>query len=143
MEGYTFKSSDEDIAYISRDGMITRKKQGETTIIAKKSGSRKKYKLIVKANGNKPVIRVCTDEVSIGQPEAVVRDGVNSAAFTIQNRSENGVVKKGNLVSCVKYYVKILRKSRQKKRKIQMCQGRKQKGAFFPGKMKSLIQKII
>lgn len=133
MEGYTFKSSDEDIAYISRDGMITGKKQGETTIIAKKSGSRKKYKLIVKANGNKPVIKVCTDEVSIGQPEAVVRDGVNSAAFTVQNRSENGVVKKGKFSFLCKVLCKDTAKEPPEEKEDTNVPGQETERGVFSG----------
>lgn len=93
-EQYVFKSSNPQIAYVSEDGIITGKKTGSATITVTGDGQKQKFYVAVKANGNKPAIKVCLDEISVGIPEMVMQDGVNAIAFTVQNHSESGVAKK-------------------------------------------------
>lgn len=92
--GYSFKSSDEQVAYVSRDGIVTGKKQGKVIITAVKSGKKQKYSLTVKANGRKPAVKVCFDELIVETPKVVNRNGVNIIAFAIKNNSQKGTVKK-------------------------------------------------
>lgn len=93
-EQYVFKSSNPQTAYVSADGVITGKKPGRVTVTATGGGRKQKFQVTVKANGNKPAIRVCLDEISVGIPEMVMGDGGNAIAFTVENHSENGVAKK-------------------------------------------------
>lgn len=93
-EQYAFKSSNPQIAYVSEDGIITGKKPGNVTVTATGDGRKQRFHVTVKANGNKPEIKVCLDEISVGIPEMVMRDGVNAISFTVENHSESSVAKK-------------------------------------------------
>lgn len=97
VEKYSFRSSDSEIAYVSDDGRITGKKQGDVVITATEieSGQKKKFDVTVEKNGNKPVIKVCPDEVFVETPVVVERNGENVIALTVRNNSPDRVVKKG------------------------------------------------
>ncbi len=59
----TYKSSDENIAYVSKTGRVTGKKLGTSTITIKKDGKTTKKNVTVIARGKKTDISVCVDEI--------------------------------------------------------------------------------
>ncbi len=94
LEGYTFKSSDEQIAYISSSGVVTAKQQGEVIITAVKEGKKLDFPITVMADGKKPALKVCRDELFIKKPFVSSKDGKNVMIFIVKNQSTKGSVKK-------------------------------------------------
>lgn len=65
-KGVSFKSSDTTIAYINKVGIVIGKKAGKVVIsVTKKGYTKKKFEVTVVANGKKPSILVCPDEVEL------------------------------------------------------------------------------
>lgn len=94
LQGYSFESSNEQTAYVSDGGVVTGKRAGEVTVTAVKDGKEWQFPLTVKADGKKPAIRVCRDELLIGKPFVSNLDGKSAIAFMVTNQSKKGTVKK-------------------------------------------------
>ncbi len=65
-ENATYKSSNEEVACVNADGLVTGKKRGKTTIRIKSGGEVRKCKVTVVANGKKKKgVGVCTGEIAL------------------------------------------------------------------------------
>lgn len=95
-EGVTFSSSNREVAYISKKGVITGKKAGNATITVKCSGY-KTYscQITVKKNGRKPSLPVALDEVTLTS-EKLEKDknGTMKYSAIVKNTAKKGTVKK-------------------------------------------------
>lgn len=92
LDGYSFKSSNEQTAYVSGKGVITGKRKGSVTITAVKEREKLQFPITVKADGKKPAIKVCRDELLVKEPFVFPKDGNNVIVFTVESQSKKGVV---------------------------------------------------
>lgn len=92
----TFSSSNREVAYVSKTGVITGKKEGTATIKVKCSGY-KTYscKITVKKNGRKPNLPVALDEVALKNAKLERnKSGVMKYAVAVKNTAKKGTIKK-------------------------------------------------
>lgn len=65
-EDASYKSSDEEVAYVNAEGLVTAKKQGKATIRIKSDSRTATRKVTVIANGRKKKgVKVCTGEIAV------------------------------------------------------------------------------
>lgn len=65
-ENASYKSSDEEIAYVNAEGLVTGKRRGKVTIRIKSGDKISKRKVTVVANGKKKKgVEVCTGEITL------------------------------------------------------------------------------
>lgn len=64
------------------------------TLSVMKDGKELQFPITVKADGEKPAIKVCRDELLIERPLVMNQDGKNIMIFSVRNQSRKGVVKK-------------------------------------------------
>lgn len=102
-EGVTFSSSNEEIACISKEGMITGKKEGNVTIKAKHPGYENfSCKITVIKNETKPNLPVALEEVVL-QDAKIEKDASERMKYSavIKNTASKGTIKK------IEYYYEI------------------------------------
>lgn len=63
LEGAEYKSSDNDVVYVDRQGHVTAKKQGTAKITAQKDDIKTSFVVKVKKDANKPALKVAADEI--------------------------------------------------------------------------------
>ena len=79
--GAVYKSSNQKIAYVNKEGIVTGKKQGKATIQIKKGNKISKKRVVVVANGKKKKpIDSCTGEIGIAR---------NRIAYYLKDAGEN------------------------------------------------------
>ncbi len=94
LDGYSFKSSNEQTAYVSGKGVITGKQKGSVMITAAKGGQKLQFPITVKESGKKPAMKVCRDELLIEKPIVFPKEENNVLIFTVKNQSKKGTVEK-------------------------------------------------
>lgn len=102
-KGATFHSSNETVAFVNKEGVITGKKAGTAKITVKCSGYQTYTKEIkVVENKRKPSLPVALDEV-VMQSEKLEEDSEGNMKYSavIKNTAEEGNIKK------IEYYYKI------------------------------------
>lgn len=92
----SYKSSNEEVACVNEEGLVTGKKQGKATIRIKSGNKITKRRVTVVANGNKKKgIRVCTGEMAILK---------NAVTYSLIKSEENPVVMGGQGQEDIRYH---------------------------------------
>lgn len=99
----TYTSSNSNVASVSKDGIITGKREGKVQIKAKRSGYQTAvYQITVKAAAGKPTLPVALDEVML-QNAKMQKDGKGNQRYSavVKNTAKKGTVRK------IQYYYEI------------------------------------